>query len=233
MRILLVDDEDSIRIGVKMNLELQGFEVVEAEDAIKALKLLDAQYFDLIILDVMMPHMDGFQLCEMIRLENDKIPILFLTAKESTQDRITGLRRGADDYLVKPFALEELILRVQNLLKRNQLLGDSGISDTYSFGGNWINFSKYRAKGKSGEIRLSKKESMLLKLLTDREGEVVSRNQILQTVWGYDIFPSTRTIDNFILSFRKYFEPDPKSPIYFHSIRGVGYQFTNPHNSKR
>ncbi len=227
MRILLVEDEDNIRDVVKLNLELENYEVITAADGRKAIKHFTEQHFDLIILDVMLPEINGFQVCEQIRLSDTTVPIIFLTAKDTAMDRINGLKRGGDDYLTKPFNLEELLLRVQNLLKRSQRNVDTTEVDTYKFGDHWINFQTYSAKGIQGDFNLTKKETMLLKLLTDRKNEVVSRNQILQSVWGYDVYPSTRTIDNFILSFRKYFENNPKEPRYFHSIRGVGYKFTD------
>lgn len=227
MRILLVEDEDNIRDVVKLNLELENYEVVTAAEGRKAIKHFTEQHFDLIILDVMLPEINGFQVCEQIRLSDTTVPIIFLTAKDTAMDRINGLKRGGDDYLTKPFNLEELLLRVQNLLKRSQRTADTTEVDTYKFGNHWINFQTYSAKGIQGDFNLTKKETMLLKLLTDRKNEVVSRNQILQSVWGYDVYPSTRTIDNFILSFRKYFEENPKEPRYFHSIRGVGYKFTD------
>lgn len=226
MRILLVEDEENIRAVVKLNLELDNFEVVEADTGRKALRYAQEQHFDLIILDVMLPEVDGFQVCEQIRLTNTEVPIIFLTAKDTAMDRIQGLRRGADDYLTKPFNLEELQLRVQSLLRRSMRSSDNPV-DVYQFNGFWINFQTYTAKGLHGEFNLTKKEAMLLRLLTERRHEVVSRNQILQSVWGYDVYPSTRTIDNFILSFRKYFETNPKEPRYFHSVRGVGYKFTD------
>jgi two-component system alkaline phosphatase synthesis response regulator PhoP len=154
-----------------------------------------------------------------------------LTAKDSTQDKITGLKKGGDDYMTKPFHLEEFLLRVRVLL-RHSVKGTTEESNlrTYQFGKNEINFVTYKATTPNGEIDLTRKETKLLKLLIERNNEVVSREHILQFVWGYDVFPSTRTIDNFILAFRKYFEDDPKEPIYFHSVRGVGYKFTNPGN---
>jgi two-component system alkaline phosphatase synthesis response regulator PhoP len=225
MRILLVEDEESIREAIKLNLELDGYEVVAVANGRKALDLTRSQHFDLLLLDVMLPEMDGFTLTEQVRLSGNEVPILLLTAKDMAQDRITGLKKGADDYLTKPFILEELLLRIQKLLLRSKRI-QGELSPEYTFGGNSVNFTTYEAETYRGEpISLTRKEAMLLKLLIDRKNEVVSRNQILQAVWGYDVFPSTRTIDNFILAFRKYFEKDPKKPEFFHSIRGVGYKF--------
>lgn len=224
MRILLVEDEESIRDIVKLNLELENFEVVTTGNGREAIKMFHEQHFDLLVLDVMLPEIDGFQICEQVRLTNMEVPIIFLTAKDTAPDRITGLKMGADDYLTKPFNLEELLLRVNNLIKRSSK-APGNTPEIYSFGENEINFRTYEAKSVSGELNLTKKEAMLLKLLIDRKNEVVSRQQILQSVWGYDVYPSTRTIDNFILSFRKYFEKDPRNPKFFHSVRGVGYKF--------
>jgi two-component system alkaline phosphatase synthesis response regulator PhoP len=223
-RILLVEDEENIRNVVKLNLEMEEFEVVAANNGKDALKYFKDQHFDLIILDVMLPEVDGFQICEQIRLTNMEVPVIFLTAKDASGDRITGLKKGGDDYLTKPFVLEELLLRVNNLIKRTAKSDESNL-ETYEFGKNQVNFITYEAEGNPGTFTLTKKEAMLLKLLIDRRNEVVSRQQILQSVWGYDVYPSTRTIDNFILSFRKYFEEDPKNPKFFLSVRGVGYKF--------
>lgn len=224
LRILLVEDEENIRDTVKLNLELEGYEVVTAVDGRQALKHNQEQHFDLIILDVMLPELDGFQVCEQIRLTNREIPIIFLTAKDQSQDRIQGLKRGGDDYLTKPFVFEELLLRTKRLIERTSKSPEV-TPDIYEFGSNKVNFATFDAIGREGDFTLTKKEAMLLKLLVDRRGEVVSRQQILQSVWGYDVYPSTRTIDNFILSFRKYFEEDPKQPRFFQSVRGVGYKF--------
>jgi two-component system, OmpR family, alkaline phosphatase synthesis response regulator PhoP len=224
MRILLVEDEENILDVVKLNLELEGYTVITAENGKDAVRFFKAQHFDLLILDIMLPEMNGFEICEQVRLTNNEVPIIFLTAKDAPGDRIAGLKKGADDYLTKPFTLEELLLRVQNLLKRkHKQISDEG--DMYYFGKNEVNFSTFEAKGNHGKFVLTKKEAMLLKLLVERKNEVVSRNQILQFVWGYDVFPSTRTIDNFILSFRKYFEEEPANPKYFLSIRSIGYKF--------
>ena len=226
-RILVVEDEDHIRENLKLNLELEGYEVVTAADGAKAVKTFREQRFDLVILDVMLPEMDGFDVCEQIRLEDRETPILFLTAKDTSLDKIKGLKTGGDDYMTKPFNLEELLLRIINLLKRSSKAPAEDKFNTYNFGGNSVNFVTYEANVINGNVKLTNKELKLLKLLIDRKNEVVSRTLILQTVWGYDVYPSTRTIDNFILAFRKYFESDPKNPEYFHAIRGVGYKFTD------
>lgn len=224
MRILLVEDEENIREVVKLNLEMEDYEVVATDNGKDALKYFHEQHFDLLLLDVMLPEVNGYQICEQVRLTNMDVPIIFLTAKDAANDRVTGLKKGADDYLTKPFNLEELLLRIQNLIKRTSK-SPNNTPEVYEFGSNKVNFATYEAVGNPGNFTLTKKEAMLLKLLIDRKNEVVSRQQILQSVWGYDVYPSTRTIDNFILSFRKYFEQDPKNPEFFQSVRGVGYKF--------
>lgn len=226
-RILLVEDEESILETLKLNLEFEGYDVVGLNRGREVLRTFNEQHFDLILLDIMLPDIDGLQLCEQLRLQDTDIPIIFITAKDSGQDRIFGLKKGADDYISKPFQLEELLLRIQNLLKRSTKNSSASLEE-YSFGGNYVNFRTLDARCKAGNVKLTKKEAMLLKLLIERKGEVVSRQQILQSVWGYDVYPSTRTIDNFILNFRKYFEDDPRNPVYIHSVRGVGYQFVLP-----
>jgi len=225
--ILLVEDEDNLHEALKLNLELEGYDVSSAFNGTAALKAVEAEYFDLIILDVMLPEMDGINVTETIRLKNTEVPILILSAKNSSADRVLGLRKGADDYLTKPFNLEELILRVQKLIKKNKRLQDkSSVGDTYSFGNNTVNFKAQEAVTNKGQrVELSRKESMLLKLLIENKNEVVPREKILQAVWGYNVYPTTRTIDNFILNFRKYFEEDSRNPKYFHSVRGVGYKY--------
>jgi two-component system alkaline phosphatase synthesis response regulator PhoP len=224
MRILLVEDEENISDIVKLNLEMEGYEVVATGNGKTAVKYTNEQHFDLLILDVMLPEVDGFSICEQVRLKNSDVPIIMLTAKDTPKDRIQGLKRGADDYLTKPFNLEELLLRVANLIKRSQKQSRP-LEEIFRFGTNEVNFSTFDAIGQQGPFRLTKKEAMLLKLLAERKDEVISRQQILQAVWGYDVYPSTRTIDNFILAFRKYFEEDPKDPHFFQSVRGVGYRF--------
>jgi len=225
--ILLVEDEENLHEALRLNLELEGYDVTSAFDGAAALKALQAEYFDLIILDVMLPEMDGINVTETVRLSNNEVPILILSARNSSADRVLGLKKGADDYLTKPFNLEELLLRVHKLINKNKKLQDkSSIGNTYSFGENIIDFKAQEANTKNGQkIQLSKKETMLLKLLIENKNEVVPREKILQAVWGYNVYPTTRTIDNFILNFRKYFEDDSRNPRFFHSVRGVGYKY--------
>ena len=225
--ILLAEDEENLHEALKLNLELEGYEVTSAYDGAAALKALQEEYFDLLILDVMLPEVDGIAVTETVRINNNDVPILILSAKSSSADRVLGLKKGADDYLTKPFNLEELLLRIQKLIEKNKKLQDkTSLGDTYSFDNNTIYFKAQEAVNKQGEkISLSKKETMLLKLLIENKNEVVPREKILQTVWGYNVYPTTRTIDNFILSFRKYFEDDSRNPKFFHSVRGVGYKY--------
>ncbi len=226
--ILLVEDEENLLETLKLNLELEGYDVNTSIDGALALKSVQQEYFDLIILDVMLPEIDGIAVCETIRLSNLTVPILILSAKASSEDKVLGLKKGADDYLAKPFNLEELLLRVKKLInKSEQIASKTPMADIYSFGDNKIDFKASEATNKAAEkIILTKKELMLLKLLIENKNEVVPREKILQAVWGYNVYPTTRTIDNFILNFRKYFEEDSRSPVYFHSARGVGYKFT-------
>lgn len=226
--ILLVEDEENLHEALKLNLELEGYEVTSAFDGAAALKAVSNEYFDLIILDVMLPEMDGITVTETIRLSNNDVPVLILSAKNSSADRVLGLKKGADDYLTKPFNLEELLLRVYKLINKNKKLQDKTIlGDHYEFGNNQVDFKAQEATSFNGEkIQLSKKETMLLKLLIENKNEVVPREKILQSVWGYNVYPTTRTIDNFILNFRKYFEEDSRNPRYFHSVRGVGYKYS-------
>jgi two-component system alkaline phosphatase synthesis response regulator PhoP len=225
--ILLVEDEENLQEALKLNLELEGYEVTSAGDGAEALKRINEEYFDLIILDVMLPEIDGIGVAENVRLKNNDVPILMVSAKSSTADRVLGLKKGADDYIIKPFNLEELLLRVQKLINKNKKLQEKEtVEERYNFGNNIIDFKAQSATNFRGEvIALSKKEAMLLKLLIENKNDVVPREKILQAVWGYNVYPTTRTVDNFILNFRKYFELDSRNPRYFHSIRGVGYKF--------
>ena len=193
--ILLVEDEENLHEALKLNLELEGYSVSSAVDGSEALKAVDQEYFDLVILDVMLPEVDGITVAETIRVHNNQVPILILSAKNTSADRVLGLKKGADDYLTKPFNLEELLLRVQKLIEKNKKMQDrSSVGDVYSFGTNTIDFKAQEATTKNGErVQLSKKEAMLLKLLIENKNEVVPREKILQTVWGYNVYPTTRT----------------------------------------
>lgn len=225
-RLLLVEDEETLRSTLRMNFELEGYDVTTAVRGGEALERIRGARFDGIVLDVMLPDVDGFTICETIRLEGDRTPVLFLTARANAADRVRGLRAG-DDFLGKPFDLRELLLRVEKLVARSDDGPAMSNPTQRSFGNNTVDFETYEIIGQRGlKKRLTHREMLLLRLLTERAGDVVSREEILQKVWGYDVFPTTRTIDNFIVSFRKYFEVDPHKPMHFRSVRGVGYSFT-------
>jgi two-component system, OmpR family, alkaline phosphatase synthesis response regulator PhoP len=226
--ILLAEDEENLHEALKLNLEMEGYTVTSAFDGNEALKAIANEYFDLIIMDIMMPEVDGISVLETIRVNANEVPVLILSAKNSSADRVLGLKKGADDYLTKPFNLEELLLRVSKLIEKNQKIQvKESVGDHYEFGKNSIDFKAQTGISCHGQsIELSKKEVMLLKLLVENKGEVVTREKILQVVWGYNVYPTTRTIDNFILNFRKYFEEDSRNPKHFHSVRGVGYKYT-------
>jgi two-component system alkaline phosphatase synthesis response regulator PhoP len=225
--ILLVEDEEHLHEALKLNLEMDGYEVDSAFDGQEALRQIQSAHYDLIILDIMLPSLDGFSITERLRLNNNQTPILILSAKNTSANRVQGLKLGADDYLTKPFNLEELLLRVSKLIqKHHQQSNNTTLLERYQFEGHSVDFNASEVKLASGQmITLTKRELLLLKLLIEHKNTVVTREKILQLVWGYQVFPNTRTIDNFILNFRKYFEIDPKHPKHFISMRGVGYKF--------
>jgi two-component system alkaline phosphatase synthesis response regulator PhoP len=222
-KICLIEDEKSLSEMIRLNLELDGFQVDIYDNGKIAKSEIDKIVnYDLVILDVMLPQVSGLEICSEIR-KTSRVPVLFLSAKGTTSDRIAGLKLGGNDYLPKPFDLEELLLRVQILLQKNEITTIDGLT----IGTKTVNFVTYEITNSSNaEIEiLSKKEIELLKLFSEKTGIVVSRDEILDKIWP-DQFPTSRTIDNYILAFRKIFENDPKNPIHFHSIRGVGYKFT-------
>lgn len=226
--ILIVEDEDHLAQGIRENLEMDGYAVEIAGDGLTGLERIRRGKIDLVILDVMLPGLDGFSVCTTARAEGHDLPILFLTARGSTDDRIRGLEAGGDDYLPKPFQLKELLLRVAAILKRRTWYGivPPG-GNTARFAGNEVDFGTLKGRGWDGqEHLLTQKEAMILKALWERPGRTISREEILEQVWGYEIFPSTRTIDNFILRLRRRFERDPENPRHFHTVRGIGYRFT-------
>ena len=225
-RILLVEDEENLHEAIKINLELEGYLVNSVYNGKEAMKKFNQGRYDLVILDVMLPGVNGFDICQSIRLENNQIPILFLTAKNTSQDRVNGLKVGGDDYLAKPFNLEELILRSANLIKRSSVSSDQLI-DQFKIGEYLIDFNSFEVISNNGEKNsLTNRQIKLLRLLIEKSNQVVSRQEILEKIWGYDVYPSTRTIDNVILVFRKIFEKDVEPFTYFKSVRGVGYKFT-------
>lgn len=232
-RILIIEDDRHIAEGLELNLALQGYEVLVAFDGVDGLTRWKEAGPDLVILDIMLPGIDGLSILQNIRLEDERLPILILSAKGDPDDRIKGLAFGVDDYLAKPFNLEELLLRVERLLKRGQWNHESQAPvsssfDTYAFGDNRIDFNTNTAICRQGEITLTEQEAKVLKLFIANRGQPLSRDQLLQIGWGYSRKTSTRTVDNFIVRFRKYFEPESRNPIYFKSLRSVGYLFDHP-----
>jgi two-component system alkaline phosphatase synthesis response regulator PhoP len=224
-RICLVEDEQSLRDTISLNLELEGYAVEACADGAIAQQLFSGPiHFDLVILDVMLPHVSGFELCKEIR-KYSAVPVLFLSAKGTTADRVAGLKLGANDYLVKPFDLEELLLKIQILINGSVQIESTAKNN---IGDKHIDFNSFELRDAAGMLlhTFTKREVQLLELFVEKEGKVISRNEILDRLWGSEQIPTSRTIDNYILNFRKLFETDPKNPRYFHSIRGVGYKFT-------
>jgi two-component system alkaline phosphatase synthesis response regulator PhoP len=224
--ILLVEDEIHLARGICFNLEQDGFRVSHLESGEEALERMQYDRFALIILDIMLPGIDGFQVCEKVRAMDTRVPILILTARSAEGDRITGLVKGADDYLVKPFNLSEFLLRVRGMLRRSSWYRPEPVEEGYRFGDNEVFLLSYRARTAQGEIDLTDLEVKMLALFFQKEGETVPRKSLLERVWGYTSDTETRTLDNFIVRLRKYFEPDPANPIFFQTVRGVGYRFS-------
>ena len=226
-RLLVVEDEAAIRSGLVDVFVYHGYEVETADNGADGLRLGLSGKFDMILLDVMLPGVDGFEICNRIRQRDRQQPVIMLTAKSSDEDIVQGLTLGADDYVAKPFLLEELILRIHGIFRRQNWYSSApDEQEVFSFSGNEVNFRTYEATTGERTVRLTEKECMLMKLLVERRNQVVSREEILERVWGYRFSTSSRTIDNFIVRLRRYFETDPKSPQFIHSVRGVGYRFT-------
>ena len=224
-RVLIVDDEINLAEGIRENLELEGYSTDIAHDGAEGLERLLSENYDLVLLDVMMPKLDGVQVCAKLREAGNQTPVMFLTVRNDADDRIRGFEAGGDDYLAKPFHLRELLLRVAAIIKRNAWYG--GETDTIDFDGNTVDFRTYQATAWDGaQHNLTHKEAMILKLLAEQPGQIVTREDVLDRVWGYEVFPSTRTVDNFIVRLRKRFERNPEAPAHFHTVRGVGYRFT-------
>ncbi len=236
-RILLIEDETHIAEGLRLNLTLQGYQVHIAHDGVTGLAAWKSFQPDLIVLDIMLPSIDGLSVLRNIRLEDERLPILILSARSETDDRVKGLKFGSDDYLAKPFDLEEFLLRVNRLLTREDWIrqaehhmqadNEDALKDAFSFGDNTIDFNTAVARCEQGEIQLTGQEIKLLKLFISNRGKALSRSKLLEIGWGYTKGMTTRTVDNFIVRFRKYFERNPKKPEFFISRRSVGYIFND------
>ncbi len=233
-RILVIEDDGHIAEGLKLNLSLQGYDVIMAPDGISGLQKWKEEQPDLIVLDIMLPGIDGLSVLRNIRLEDERVPILILSAKSDPDDKVKGLSYGVDDYLSKPFNLEEFLLRIERLLTRSSWYNGEGDSNraqrsslakTYAFGDNRIDFDTSTAHCKCGKISLTEQEVKLLKLFIANRGKALSRNKLLEIGWGYTRATTSRTVDNFIVRLRKYFEDNPKKPVYFRTLRSIGYVF--------
>jgi two-component system, OmpR family, alkaline phosphatase synthesis response regulator PhoP len=228
-RVLVVEDDPLLAAGLAENLRAEGFDVETEGDGNRAVEWFEHSTCDLIVLDVMLPGRDGFEVCHALRARGTTTPVLFLTARGDPADRVRGLESGGDDYLAKPFHLKEFLLRVRAILRRWDWYRAStapAAAAALRFGGNEVDFHAFRGRSWNGEVQeLTEKEAMILKVLAEKPGEIVSREDLLERVWGYDVFPSTRTVDNFILRLRKRFERDPTNPQHFLTVWGVGYRF--------
>jgi DNA-binding response OmpR family regulator len=224
-RILVVEDEESMAQGLLLNLEAEGYVVDLAKTGRQAVERFQVATFDLVILDIMLPHMDGFEVAEAIRKVTPVLPILFLTALSGHESLIRGLSVGGDDYLTKPFHLDELLLRVNGMLRRGSLYRSSGRTPIFSFGGTRIDFNTLSVRAGDRNFVLTDREAEVLRYLIDARGRTVSRAELLEHVWGLDPKLDTRTIDNFVVRLRKYMERSPARPRHFLTVRGIGYRF--------
>ena len=222
MRLLIIEDEAPMRTALVETLAAEGYRVRSAADGIAGLELACTETFELILLDVMMPGLDGFAVCRELRKRGREMPVLMLTAKGQIDDRVEGLDSGADDYLLKPFSLKELLARVRALLRRYER--EQAVPDLLEIGSATIAFRRCVLTRAGQEYSLSDKEIGILRLLAASPGEAVSREKFLDVVWGYHAYPSTRTIDNFITALRAKLESDPANPRHLLTVRGVGYR---------
>lgn len=226
-QILIVEDEENLADGIASNLQLEGYDTEIVTHGKRALEKILEGGFDLIILDVMLPEMDGFTICRQARRREVFTPILFLTAKGTVEDRIRGFEVGGDDYLSKPFHLRELLLRVATIIRRTSGAAKHLQSSTpIRFGGNQCDFRSLEAQSWDGRLHiLSEREALVLKSLLERPGQIIAREDLLEEVWGHEVLPSTRALEELVNQLRRRFEPDPDHPQYFHTIPGVGYRF--------
>jgi len=223
-RILVVEDDAHLADGLRINLELDGFEPLLAGSAEEGLDLWRNGGIDLILLDVMLPGQDGFEFCRQVRAGGDRVPVLFLTARSAGDDRIRGLEEGGDDYIVKPFDLQELLARIKSMFRRQDWLHQQQVTDQLVIGNSTVDLRRYTADTAHGTVKLKEKEVMILRVLAERRGEPVDRDTILDRVWGFGAYPTTRTVDNFILSLRKHLETNPARPRFIQTVHGVGYR---------
>jgi len=223
-KILIIEDEESILMPLEDNLKLEGYEVSSAKDGMQGLALAAEHPYDLIVLDIMLPKMDGFEVCKRLRQDRVMTPILMLTAKSQEVDKVLGLELGADDYVTKPFSSRELLARIKAILRRVQE-PPRGI-DFYRFDDIELDFIKYEARKTGRLIPLTALEFALLHFLVQNKGRVVHRNEVLDSVWGKDVYVDARTVDKHISLLRKKFEDDPQEPKYILGVRGIGYKFT-------
>lgn len=231
--ILVVEDEPIVRAGIVDNLTYEGYCVIACSDGRSGIESYEKQKPDLVILDLMMPGLDGFEVCKKIRSKQDGIPVIMLTARSEEVDKVVGLEVGADDYLTKPFAMRELAARIKALLRRCDVLNHQERAslesqkplDELAFGDVSIDFRTYRAKKGADEISLSVKELELLRYLAKKPDHPVSRDELLDEVWGYTSYPTTRTVDNFVARIRQKVEDSPQNPRYLLTVHGVGYKF--------
>jgi len=222
--ILVIEDDASISKGLQQNLSFEGYSVFVAPDGERGLELAVDKAPDLIVLDVMMPKMNGFEVLRELRRREIDTPVIMLTAKGEEMDKVRGLDLGADDYVTKPFGLQELLARIQAVLRRKRKF-DKEI-ETVSFGKVTLDFSARTATVAGEPVQMTSREFDLLHFFLSREGEALERQEILNRVWGFDYFGTDRTVDNFINRLRQKLEPDPDNPVYFRTVRGVGYRFT-------
>ena len=234
-RILLIEDDLHISEGIALNLDIEGYEVKIAGNGLEGIEMWKQWCPHLIVLDLMLPGMDGMQILKNIRLEDERLPILILSAKGDPTDKVDGFVDGVDDYMTKPFNLEELLLRIKRLLTRDQwqqeqknpfTTSESEVA-SYRFGCNAIDFTTGIASNRTESIQLTEQELKLLKLFITNRGKPLSRSKLLEIGWGYSKGTSTRTVDNYIVRLRRYFEKNPKKPQYFISRRSLGYMFTH------
>ncbi len=224
-RILLIEDDRNMAMGLEFNLKTEGFDVTYCADGETGLEMLAQRSFDLLVLDWMLPGADGLEVLRKVRQTNVSVPVLLLTARDSKEDIVEGLNSGADDYLTKPFDLNILMARIRSLLRSRAWLTQKESANEARFGDVHINFETFEASIGERKIRLSYKEAMIMKLFWDRRNQVVTREELLQKVWGIEGYIQSRTVDNHIVQLRKIFEQNPKNPKLILSIHGSGYKF--------